>query len=140
MASPTRLSKIGLAGRKSAVTSSDPIIQQFVIPVTIVASTAEQDTGVAMPTGAGEVSVALNVLTAEVTGSVKTVDVGITGDPDALLNNADVSATGYLTREDAVGAVAFPVNLSGTNITYALGDTDSVEMVAEIVITVAGVE
>ena len=139
MATPTRFLKIGLAGRKSATTSSDPIAQQFTIPVTIVASTAEQDTGIEMPTGAAEVSVGVNVLTAEVTGTTKTVDVGITSNADALIDASDVSATGYLTRTGGAGELPFPVNVSGTNITYALGSTDFVELKAEIVVTVAGV-
>jgi len=132
MATPkTRYDAIGTAGRKGGESNtgySDPAIKTVVEPITIVASTAEQDTGFTFPSRAAVISAKINVRTEETTGTTKTVDVGITGDPDAILDGADVSAA------TLVGS-PLDAGLSGTNLTYALGSADFAELDAEIIVT-----
>lgn len=136
---PTRFNSVGFAGAEGRTNNdgtSDPYIKQYVIPVTIVASTAEQDTGFTMPDRASELHVGVNVLTEETTGTTKTIDVGVTGNADALIDGASVAATGFVGATGGAGESASPVDLSGTNITYALGAADFAELDAEIVVTV----
>lgn len=140
MATPSRFTKIGLADRKSATTQTDPFIQQFVAKLPIVASTAEQNTTITLPSKAQELSVSVNIITAEVTGTTKTVDIGIVGNPDILIDDADVSNAGFVGKTGGAGESATPVDLSGATITYALGSNDFAELEAEVVVTVIGAE
>lgn len=136
MATPTRFKKLGSAGvfgNTNNAGKSDPAIQTFVIPVTIVASTAEQDTGFAMPAKSALLAAEVNVLTEETTGTTKTIDIGVTGNADAIIDGASVAATGMFGKTGGAGESA-SVNLSGTNITYALGAADFAELEAEIII------
>lgn len=141
MSIASRLKSLGLAGRKGALNNqgvSDPYIQQFVIPVTLVASTAEQDTGFVMPVRASELHVGVNVITEEATGTFKTIDVGVVGSPDALIDDGSVDAKGFIGATGGAGEQPSPVDLSGKTIAYALGSADFAELEAEIVITVIG--
>lgn len=132
-----RYNGVGLAGVRGGTNNtgtSDPAITQVVIPITIVASTAEQDTGYTMPDAAIALNAVVNVMTLEATGTTKTIDVGITSNADALIDAGSVAAVGMIGQTGGAGELA-SVDLSGTNITYALGATDFAELDAEIIIT-----
>jgi len=135
-----------------------------VIPITVVASTAEQDTGVDLPATAVVLDAYVQVLTAEATGTTKTVDVGTLstesgGDADGFLDGISVATpTGVKVPSLVAGAVTRGVLLKETvtdsaaathssplpyttaahpsarSISYTLGSNDFVELVAKIVI------
>lgn len=134
--SNTNFEKIGSTSSLALGIKSKPYTKMFVIPVTIVASTAEQDSGFTMPANAQEFATSVRVITAEVTGTTKTLDVGVTTNPDALIDDADVSATGMLGRTGGAGELSYPQQLSGINITYAFGSADFAELDAEIIVYV----
>ena len=95
------------------------------------ASGAEQDTGVSAPAGIIQVISAYIVVdTAEVTGTTKTVDVGIVGQPAVFLNDEFVSATG------PVGAPITTVISGGANFSFTLASANFAELVSRCVITV----
>lgn len=141
MANPSRFNKVGLTGRPSASSKTDGSLQGFVsLQLPIVASTAEQNSSIVLPTNAIEVHVSINVLSAEVTGTTKTLDIGIVGNPDLLIDAADVSSAALVSKTGGVGESAFPVNLGGETITYALGSADFVELEAEVLLYIVTVE
>ncbi len=77
----------------------DGVIGIVKIPITVVAATTEQDTNYDLPANSVIVDCVVKCRTAEVTGTTKTIDVGILstesgGDADGLLDGVDVSATG----------------------------------------------
>lgn len=129
MAAPTRFSRVGLSGRKGDDNKTDGFIQVIVAPIVAVASTAVQDTGVALPANFQPISAVLNIITAEVTGTIKTVDVGLTANPDQFIVGAVTSALGF------AGTLAAVANVNtGENIFYQLPDTTGVELEAEVLI------
>ena len=131
--SHTRFNGVGLAGRKSDGVKTDPFMQQLVIPVTLVASATAQDTGVTLPAAAGVFQTALNIFTAETTGTTKTVSVGFVGGADdALATNFGVTGAGFEVAGNANTAAG------GEAISYTLGSADFEELDAEIVLTYVG--
>lgn len=136
MSNITRLDNLCLAGDPGAGTNlNDPNLVQVEAPVTIVASTSEQDTGVALPANGIVVSALIRVNTAEVTGGTPTVDVGIVGDPDAMIDAGSVSAAGAVGQTGGAGETA-SVSTAGANIAYALGSADFAELDATIIVLV----
>lgn len=133
MASPTRFTKVGTSGRTGTSSNTlDSYTQTFEFPVVAVASAAEQDTGVAAPTGIIQVmSAFLKVTAAEATAAVKTVDVGTTAGTGAdALNDASVAATG------PVGTPVTTAFVGGGNWSYTLAGADFAELDAVCVVTV----
>ena len=116
-------------GGKNPDNVTQPAIKTVVVPITAVASAAAQSTGVFLPATVYAVRAYLNVITAEVTGITKTVDVGTNSTGDSVLNNASVAATGL------VGALNTNVLDGGEEITYTLGSADYAELDAELVLT-----
>ena len=137
MAAPTRFSKVGLQGRTSVPTNTqDTFIHTVEFPITVVASGAAQDTGIAAPKNIQAMSAYLKIRTAEATGGTKTVSVGLIGASAAFLSAEDVSVA---------GAVGTPValvrdNPTNANFSYVLGSADFVELDATAVITFVGSE
>jgi len=140
MANPTRFTKVGLTGRPSQTTQTDASLQGLVVKLPVVASGAEQSTTLTLPANAIELSVVVRVLTAEVTGTTKTIDIGVVGNADTLIDGADVSATGLVSKTGGAGESTFPVDLGGATITYALGSADFLELVAEVVFYIVTAE
>jgi hypothetical protein len=139
MATPTsRFDAIGLSGRKGATPNlKDSYIKTVEFPVVAVASGAAQSTTVKTPTESIQViSAYLNVTTAEATAVTKTVDVGVTGVGAAVLNDADVSATGPVGTPITA---AVPVT-TGNVFTYTLAGADFAELVATCVVTYQGID
>lgn len=136
MSTPTRLSKLGLSGRKQGTDNgaSDPYLKQLVIPVTIAASTAQQSTGKFVPAGGAQfLSATINVSTAEASATTPTMDVGYDGTPDAILSNVNVTSTGFQ------GAMTAGVNApGGTEIVYKFDSLDFAELSAEIILAYVG--
>ncbi len=69
------------------------------VPITTALTGAEQDTGIDLPANAFVSEVLVNVKTAEVTGSTKTINVGILssesgGDADGFIAGLSVASTG----------------------------------------------
>ena len=140
MATPTRFTKIGAAGQKAKVNADDLLLNRgdyyrqtiaFVLPV--VAASTEQSTGILVPAGAA-VNVFLNITTAEVTGTTKTIDVGLlSGAGNEFVDDGSVAATGIvLGTASALTA--------GDEITYTLASANFAELDAEIVIEIIGTD
>lgn len=133
MSTPSRRIKIGLQGRTGTdQNSQDSYIRTYEFPVVAVASSAEQDSGVAAPTKSVQVmSAYLYVNTAETTAAVKTLTVGTTsgGGADAL-STTSVAATG------PIGDPVTSAFVGGGNWSYTLVDTDFIELDAVCVVTV----
>lgn len=129
--SHTRFSSIGLSGRKDQATNRTDAYKQILeIPITLVASTAEQSTGVILPSPCVVNSCVINVITAEVTGAVKTIDVGLlAGAPDSLANDALVSGVGFVPALTAVAG-------NGDEVTYSLAAPDFAELDAVILLEI----
>lgn len=133
------------------------------VPITRVASGAEQDTGIDLPAGAVVLDVFVNVRTAEATGATRTFDLGLLsgesgGDADGFLDNISVTSTGrkvaslvsgsvtrgLLLRETVTNSGAathsspqiFPI-ATARSITYTLGSADWAEFVGEAYIVYA---
>lgn len=138
MTAKSRVNALGTAGRKDATDNSqDSFIKTFEAPITIVAATSEQDTGITLPAQGIVLSAYVRVETAEATGLTKTVDLGITSNPDAIIDGASVAATGSVGQTAGAGELS-SVPCAGSNITYALGSADFAELVATAVVVVLG--
>ena len=133
MTSQTRFNRIGLAGRKSAKNVKDPFVQTIEAPIVAVASAAQQDTGIPLPDGGiQEISAFIKVDSPEVTGTTKTVNVGVFGgSATAFLSAADVSTVG-VTGETLISAV----NTSDDTIGYTLGSANFAELEGTLVLTI----
>lgn len=133
----TRYNRLGAAGRKNDQyqgQKSDPFIQTLVISAPLVASAAEQDTGITLPADCSIIDVVVNVKTASTGGTTQTIDVGVTGNPDQLIDGAATTATGFVGPTGGLGETTTIFN-SATNITYALGAADITAFDGEIVVT-----
>ena len=126
----TRLSNLGLSGRKGTPQNQLDIKKQIVeIDLPVVASGAAQNTGVfLLPSQI--VSAFIVVGTPETTGTTKTVSVGFVGGSGTeLISAADVSGAGI------TGAPTAPVNAPlSTEISYTLGSADFAELSARLVL------
>ncbi len=127
MANPSRFTKIGYTANK-AMNTYEPYKQMISIPLPVVASGAEQTTTVTLPARAVVTNTVLNVITAEATGTTKTIDVGLdTAGAAVLGNDLSVAATG--SKIGLTGVVA-----DGDTVTYTLGSANYAELVAELII------
>lgn len=135
---PTRYNSIGLSGRKDSETNIvDSAIKTVEFPLTVVASGSAQDTGIAAPLASIQVLGSyIRINTAEVTGTTKTVSIGITGSNASIQSGTDVSAAG--TAGTSVGAALS--SSASTNFTYTLGSADFVELDATCVVTYIGAD
>ena len=136
MTQKTRYKAVGFAGRESGTKNQkDSFVKTYEFDINAVLSGAEQDTGVAAPSGfIQSISAVIVVETAEVTGGTKTVDVGIVGQPAVFLNNSSVASTG------PVGTPITAAIAGGANFSFTLGSADFVQLEARCVITVVGSE
>jgi len=132
MTARTRYSAIGLAGKKESDNNSkDSFVKTFEFDINAIASGSEQDTGVAAPAGSIQLlSAYIEVATAEVTGTTKTVDVGIVGQPAVFLNDASVAATG------PSGTPVQAAISGGANFSFTLASANFAELVSKCVVTV----
>ena len=132
MTARTRYLALGLTGKQSSTDNEqDSFIKTFEFNINAIASGAEQDTGIAAPSGIIQViSAYIDVGTAEVTGTTKTVDVGIVGQPAVFLNDADVSATGP-SGTPVTAAIS-----GGANFSFTLASANFAELVSRCVVTV----
>lgn len=145
------------------LSANGAVIKTVKIPITRVASTSEQDTGVNVPAKAVVLDCYVDVVTAEATGTTKTVDVGLLasesgGDADGFLDGVSVAATGVKIGSLVAGSVTlgllFRETLTDSNtetvvarkphnaqsvtarsISYTLGSNNFAELVANIIIT-----
>lgn len=134
--SHTRFNAIGLAGSVGTDNNSqDTFIRTYEFPINAVASAAEQDTGIAAPTGSIQcLSAYIEVETEELTAAAKTVDVGIVGQGAVFLNDASVAATG------PVGTPIMAAIAGGANFSFTLAGADFAELASKAVITVLATE
>lgn len=138
------------------------VVKTKVLPITLVASTSEQDTGWDLPTKAVVLNAFVDVTTLEATGTTKTVDVGLlssetNGDADGFLDGVSVAAAGVkqgslvagsvtrglLLRETVTGSGSATHSSPNTysvsagvarSVSYTLGSNDFAELVANIII------
>lgn len=138
------------------------VVKTKVLPITRVASAAEQDTGWDLPAKAVVLDAYVDVTTLEATGTTKTVDVGLlssetNGDADGFLDGVSVAAAGVKVSSLVAGSVtrglllketvtgsgaathASPVPYSvsagvARSVSYTLGSNNFAELVANIVI------
>lgn len=131
--SHTRFSKIGLSGRKTEDSKSDAYQQAFEIKTPIVASTATQTTTVQLPSKCVIEASFLNVITAELTGLTKTIDVGL-----SLGGSTDIAA-GQSVADAGLFALSGGQPASQDFVTYTLGSADFAEFEGEIILRVTAV-
>lgn len=87
-------------------------------PLIVGGTTAEVDTGLDLPAKAVVYDVLVDVLVAEVTGTTKTLDIGLLssesgGDADGLVDGIDVSTTGIKRAGFALSTTWFGSNTRG---------------------------
>ena len=130
----TRRERLGLAGRKSRIV--DPFLQTLVIPLPLVASAAEQATGITLPTNAAVFSVVVHITSASTGGSTHAIDLGIVGNADQLIDGAATTSAGYVGPTGGGGEGSSIVG--GEEIAYQLGSADIVGYDGFAVITFVG--
>ena len=136
---PTRFNGIGLAGRKNDnARTSDPEIKTLIIEAPYTGVATEIDTGTFLPANASIIDIVVNITTASTGGTTQTIDVGIDGNQDQLIDGAVTSSTGYAGPTGGVGEGATVFN-SAVEIAYAYGSNDLTgSPEAEIIITYIG--
>ena len=139
MATPSRLSKLGLSGKKGQVSSEnmainvgDWSVQNIAFKPNLVASTAQQDTGIYFPPGAAVMGF-IDVIT-PAAGTTPTIDLGPTSAPDGLFDGVDVSTSGLKPMNGLD-----PTSL-GEELVYTLGSADLTGLDCEFVVMVLGKE
>lgn len=138
--SQSRLNSLGLQGSKrqkdsksNSVNASDTYIKTFEFPILAVASGAAQDTNIFAGSKVVQVlSAYIEVDTAEVTGTTKTVSVGVGGVANNVLNGASVAAVGVVGTPVTA---AIPTTTANNEFTFTLGSADFAELVARAVVT-----
>jgi hypothetical protein len=133
----TRFNALGLSGSKdSTFNIGDHYIRFIEFPLPRVASTASQDTGIPLPTNTFlSLSAYVVTTTAEVTGTVKTIDIGTDSLETAIITDADVSSvdpdqgTSFSQHVQAGAAETYH---------YRLGSADFAEFEGYAVIVVVG--
>lgn len=120
------------------------VIKLKTLPITVVESTDEQDTGWDLPAKCLILDVWVDVQTKEDTGTTKTVDIGTlnsdSGDPDGFCDAISVAAAGVISAEGVIsgtGANAFwDTNTRGVLLSIfqqgAAGDADNGGVYARI--------
>ena len=135
MAAPTRYSKLGLSGRQgTSKNTQDSIMTTYEFPVKAVASASAQPVGIVAPKTVQAIGGYLKVNTAEVTGTTKTVSVGVVGAAAQFFATMDVSSTGPV----GTPVTAVYNNSAGAEFAYILGSADFAELDATMVIWVIG--
>ena len=136
----SRLSNLGLQGsfnqrdnQTNTTNTADTFIKTFEIPLTRVASGAAQTTVVEAGTKWLQIiSAAIVVDVAEVTGTTKTISIGIGGAAANVMAATSVAATG------AVGSpvvAAIPVTTTNNKFTYTLGSANFAEFQGRAIVT-----
>lgn len=132
---------LGLANLKDRTgpVISKPYLKQFVIRLPLVASAAAQAIAYTSIPGwptryAKVISSAVNVITAEATGTTKNVSLGYAGSTTAFVNAQSAAATGTIP---GAGATA---NLATTNLSYTLSANNWAEAVMEAILTVEAID
>ena len=127
--------KEDVTGASTSPISTKYYERQFIIRLPIVASASAQAIAYTSIEGwptkfARVMNTAINVITAEATGTTKTVSLGYAGATTAFVNAQSVAtATGIA----GAGAV---VNLAATNLSYTLGSNNFADAVLEAILTV----
>ena len=138
MAAPTRRSSIGLSGQPGKFSNGNEFNRRdyaenntaFVVKA--VQSGAAQDTGIATADGVAVVAF-VDIKTAEVTGTTKTIDVGFSGGSgDELIQGANVASTGVIPGNVNIKVAA------GQTLTFTLGSADFQELDCDVVIKFIG--
>lgn len=134
MASPSRYNRVGFSGSKNNTTNQkDTFVETFEFDVAAVASGTAQDSGVKVPAGIVQcLSAYIDVETAEVTGTTKTVAVGVGGAGNNLLAATSVAATGGVGTPVAA---AINTTTSNNEITFTLGSANFAELAGRVVVT-----
>jgi len=136
----TRFNNVGLQGaanqrdnQTNAVNTADTFIKTFEIPLARVASTAAQTTAIEAGTKWLQIiSAAIIVDVAEVTGTTKTISIGIGAGAANVMAATSVASTG------AVGSpvvAAIPVTSSTNKFTYTLGANNFAEFQGRAIVT-----
>ena len=132
---------LGLSNKQDITgASTSPIVtkfytREFIIRLPIVASASAQAIAYTSIKGwptkyAKVVSSAVNIITAESTGTTKTVSLGYAGSTTTFVNAQSVA-----TATTIPGASA-TANLAATNLSYTLGSNNFAEAVLEAVLKV----
>lgn len=128
----------------------------FVIPISVVAATTENDTGYDLPAKSIVKNVWMDITTAPTAGTSKLIDVGTDGsgsnDPDGFLDGVSIASTGLAkgtllntgqtlgvllaVDEDGAGALVPEPDISsgGESITYSYSAADIAGQAGNIVI------
>lgn len=138
--SQSRLNSLGLQGGKgnkdsksNSSNGKDTYLKTFEFPITRVAATTAQNTGIYAGSRAVQViSAYLDITTAEATGTTKTISVGIGGVGNNVLNGTSVAATGTVGTPVAA---AITTTTSNNQFTYTLASNNFAELVATCVVT-----
>lgn len=136
----TRFNNINLQGAvdqkdpaTNSVNTADTFIKTFEIPLTVVASAAAQTTAIEAGTKWLQVLSAVIVVdVAEVTGTTKTISVGIGAGAATVLAATSVAATGVV---GSPVVAAIPVTPSTNKFTYTLGSNNFVEFRGRAIVT-----
>lgn len=137
MANPTRLDKIGLAGKKGQtskaglpINTGDWSIETIVFKPALAASTSQQNTGIFFPPGVA-VAGFINVIT-PAAGTTPEISCGASSAPTGIFNGVDVSTSGYKFSNGID-----PSSL-GEELEYSFGSADLTGLDCEIVILIIG--
>lgn len=137
MATPSRFDKIGLSGKKGQVSSEglavnvgDWATQTIAFKPELVASTAQQNTGIFFPPGAAVFGF-INVIT-PATGTTTEISCGASSAPTGLFDGVDVSTAGIKLANGID-----PTSL-GEEVEYSFGSADLTGLDCEIVFMVIG--
>lgn len=137
----TRLNSLGLSGgiaRNPDNKLSDPIIRTLVVKAPYTGVATEVVTTSTLTANASIIDIVANVTTASTGGTTQTIDVGVSGNPDQLIDGGATTATGYVGPTGGVGEGA-TVFTSAQTISYAYGSADLTgSPTAEILITYIG--
>lgn len=136
----TRFNNVSLEGpfqqrdpQTNSTNTADTFIKTFEIPLTRVASTAAQTTAIEAGTKWLQIiSATIVVDVAEVTGTTKTISIGIGAGAANVMAATSVAATG------AVGSpvtAAIPVTSSTNKFTYTLGSNNFAEFQGRAIVT-----
>jgi len=139
MATPSRLSKLGLSGKKGQVSTEglqinagDWSVQNIAFKPNLVASTAQQNTGIYFPPGAAVMGF-IDVIT-PASGTTPTISCGPSSAPTGLFDGVDVSSAGMKPMNGSD-----PSSL-GEELEYSLGSADLTGLDCEIVFMALGKE
>jgi len=135
MATPTRFTKLGVAGGRSYLTNTqDSYIKTYEIDVMHMATGTAFDTGIEAPKTFAPVGGWLVINVPESTGLTKTISFGYAaGANDAVTIDIDVSVAG---RVGGIKINTTNMNDMLSNFTFMFGSADFAELEATLVLTV----